>query len=128
MNEKPEALRLAEELTMNCHVGTQKNAATELRRQHDEIERLKADAKMMQWLIDNDTAWSWNPSPYSEGLIGGFAAFSTGYFGFDLKTAVRKAMQNSVIDLNAEMGLAVDALKEPATEPAIRARGQEDKT
>lgn len=41
MNEKPEALRLAEELTMNCHAGTQQNAATELRRQHDEIERLR---------------------------------------------------------------------------------------
>ena len=41
MSEKPEALRLAEELTMNCHAGTQQNAATELRRQHDEIERLR---------------------------------------------------------------------------------------
>lgn len=41
MNEKPEALRLADELTMNCHAGTQQNAATELRRQHDEIERLR---------------------------------------------------------------------------------------
>ena len=62
-----------------------------------DAERLKTDAEMMRWLIDNHTAWSWNPSPYNTDVIGGFAAFSTGYLGFDLKTAIRKAMQDSAL-------------------------------
>ena len=104
MTEKSNALARAQLLML--HADTIENdsiknmvidSATELAVLHDEIERLRRDAEMMQWLMDNHTAWSWNPSPYNEGLIGGFAAFSTGYFGFDLKTAIRKAMQNSTI-------------------------------
>lgn len=62
-----------------------------------DAEWLKTDAEMMRWLIDNHTAWSWNPSRYNTDVIGGFAAFSTGYLGFDLKTAIRKAMQDSAL-------------------------------
>jgi hypothetical protein len=62
-----------------------------------DAEALRTDAEMMRWLIDNHTAWSWNPSRYNADVIGGFAAFSTGYFGFDLKTAIRKAMQDSAL-------------------------------
>jgi hypothetical protein len=34
MTTQPEALRLADELEMNCHAGTQQCAAAELRRLH----------------------------------------------------------------------------------------------
>jgi hypothetical protein len=34
MADQPEALRLADELEMNCHAGTQQCAAAELRRLH----------------------------------------------------------------------------------------------
>jgi hypothetical protein len=41
MADQPEALRLADELEMNCHAGTQQCAAAELRRLHEENRKLK---------------------------------------------------------------------------------------
>ena len=57
MNDKqPEALRLADELEMNCHVGTQKCAARELRRLHAENAELKDkvewnDKGLAEWRV-----------------------------------------------------------------------------
>jgi hypothetical protein len=50
VSDQPEALRLADELEMNCHAGTQHSAAAELRRQHAEIEALRAE------LAENEAA------------------------------------------------------------------------
>ena len=64
MSEQPEALRLADDMSLSYHSQTQKNEiATELRRQHDEIEQLKAerdalkaDAERYRWLRDTFAA------------------------------------------------------------------------
>jgi hypothetical protein len=51
MTTKPEALRLADALDgLAMKPWTRSEASTELRRQHAEIERLKAYAERYQWL------------------------------------------------------------------------------
>jgi hypothetical protein len=51
----------------------------------------KKDADRYKWLRDNSANFSWNPSKYNEETISGFAAFGTGYCGFDFEAAIDKA-------------------------------------
>ena len=65
--QQPEALQLADELLMNCHVGTQKRAAAELRRLHAENERLWADNSALaanQCLVANGIVGNDGGTPY----------------------------------------------------------------
>ena len=52
----------------------------------------RADAERYRWLRDNNASFSWNPSRYNQETISGFAAFGTGYCGFEFEAAVDKAM------------------------------------
>jgi len=52
----------------------------------------KKDADRYRWLRDNNASFSWNPSKYNEETISGFAAFGTGYCGFEFEAAIDKAM------------------------------------
>lgn len=51
----------------------------------------KKDADRYRWLRDNNANFSWNPSKYNEKTISGFAAFCTGYCGFEFEAAIDKA-------------------------------------
>jgi hypothetical protein len=52
----------------------------------------RADAERYRWLRDNNTRFSWNPSKYNQNIVSGFAAFGTGYVGFEFEEAIDKAM------------------------------------
>jgi hypothetical protein len=52
----------------------------------------KKDADRYRWLRDNNASFSWNPSKYDKETISGFAAFGTGYIGFEFEAAIDKAM------------------------------------
>jgi hypothetical protein len=52
----------------------------------------KKDADRYRWLRDNNASFSWNPSKYDKETISGFAAFGTGYSGFEFEAAIDKAM------------------------------------
>lgn len=52
----------------------------------------REDAERYRWLRDNNASFSWNPSRYNQETISGFAAFGTGYCGFEFEAAVDKAM------------------------------------
>jgi hypothetical protein len=52
----------------------------------------RADAERYRWLRDNNARFSWNPSKYNQETISGFAAFGTGYCGFEFEDAIDKAM------------------------------------
>jgi hypothetical protein len=54
----------------------------------------RKDALRYRWLKDNNSRFSWNPSKYNKEIISGFAAFGTGYCGFEFEAAVDKAMGN----------------------------------
>jgi len=54
----------------------------------------KKDADCYRWLKDNNASFSWNPSKYNQETISGFAAFGTGYCGFEFEAAIDKAMGN----------------------------------
>jgi hypothetical protein len=54
----------------------------------------RKDALRYRWLKDNNARFSWNPSKYNKEIISGFAAFGTGYCGFEFEAAVDKAMGN----------------------------------
>ena len=51
----------------------------------------REDAARYRWLRDNNASFSWNPSRYNQETISGFAAFGTGYCGFEFEAAVDKA-------------------------------------
>ena len=104
MSEKPEALEVADSVEF-CPQPYSYAAARLLREQHAEIERLRG-------LLREAREYLPEHHPIAESLF----------------PRIDQALQEVPIDLNAEWGLAVDASKEPATQPAIRAQEQEDKT
>jgi hypothetical protein len=55
------------------------------------VDAEREDAERYRWLRDNNARFSWNPSRYNQETISGFAAFGTGYCGFEFETAVDKA-------------------------------------
>jgi hypothetical protein len=52
----------------------------------------RADAERYRWLRNNNAKFSWNPSKYNQNIVSGFAAFGTGYVGFEFEEAIDKAM------------------------------------
>jgi hypothetical protein len=46
-----------------------------------------------RWLKENSAKFSWKPSRYNERIVDGFAAFGTGYLGYNFEQAVDLAMQ-----------------------------------
>ena len=40
------------------------------------------DAKKYQWLLNNSTRWSWQPSRYSDELVSGFSFNDSMVFGY----------------------------------------------
>jgi hypothetical protein len=51
----------------------------------------RENAERYRWLRDNNASFSWNPSRYNQETVSGFAAFGTGYCGFEFEDAVDKA-------------------------------------
>lgn len=51
------------------------------------------DANRYRWLKENSAKFSWNPSRYNGRIVDGFAAFGTGYLGYNFEQAVDLAMQ-----------------------------------
>jgi hypothetical protein len=74
----------------------------------DNLLWYKADNKRLRGLLREAREYLPEHHPIAESLF----------------PRIDQALQEVPIDLNAEWGLAVDAPKEPATEPAIRARGE----
>ena len=62
-----------------------------------ELERenaeLRKDAERYRWLKEHNKSWSWQPSRYNHRITSGFAAYSTGYLGFDFEPALDAAMK-----------------------------------
>lgn len=54
--------------------------------------KVQRDADRYRWLRDNNKSWSWNPSQYNKEIISGFAAFNTGYLGFEFESAIDAAI------------------------------------
>jgi hypothetical protein len=59
--------------------------------ERDACAKVCEDAERYRWLRDNNASFSWNPSRYNQEIISGFAAFGTGYCGFEFEAAVDKA-------------------------------------
>lgn len=53
--------------------------------------KYKVDAEKYQWLLNNSTRWSWQPSRYSDGLISGFSFNGTAYLGYSFNSALNLA-------------------------------------
>jgi hypothetical protein len=58
-----------------------------------ENAELRKDAARYYWLVANRKYWSWQPSRYNHGITSGFAAYGTGYLGFDFEAAIDAAMK-----------------------------------
>jgi hypothetical protein len=83
------------------------NNRTALAAPSEDIEALRRDAERLRGLLREAREYLPEHHPIAESLF----------------PRIDQALQEVPIDLNAEWGLAVDAPKEPATEPAI-ARGE----
>ena len=63
----------------------------------EQLERenaeLRKDAERYRWLKEHNKSWSWQPSRYNHRITSGFAAYSTGYLGFDFEPALDAAMK-----------------------------------
>jgi len=63
----------------------------------EELEResaeLRKDAERYRWLKAHHKSWSWQPSAYNKEITSGFAAYNTGYLGFEFEAALDKAMK-----------------------------------
>ena len=110
MSEKPEALRLADLLKTHfwegkCGRDEWDAAAKELRRQHADNERLRQKLRSIAEIDFRNVDSIWARLLLREVVDKAKAALRR-----DASTAPAAA--------------AVDALKEPATEPAIRDRGE----
>lgn len=57
--------------------------------------KAQRDADRYRWLRDNNKSWSWNPSQYNKEIISGFAAFNTGYLGFEFESAIDAAIASA---------------------------------
>ena len=55
----------------------------------------KVDAKKYQWLLNNSTRWSWQPSRYSDELVSGFSFNDTGYLGYSFNSALTLAKKRT---------------------------------
>jgi hypothetical protein len=70
--------------------------ATEAAERIEQLERenaeLRKDAERYRWLKEHNKSWSWQPSRYNHRITSGFAAYSTGYLGFDFEPALDAAM------------------------------------
>lgn len=45
------------------------------------------------WLVVNNTKWSWQPSRYNQDIVSGFAHDGTGYLGTTFQEALIEAMK-----------------------------------
>ena len=140
MSEKPEALRLADDLETVIRQEdaednvilvprwTAEESADALRRQHAEIERLKAVALQAQNAAI-DLAYRYQRMREAlERIADAFMSMhqNAAHMAVNLQGIAQAALRRDAS--TAPSTAAVDAAMEPATEPAIRARGQEDKT
>ena len=55
----------------------------------------KVDAEKYQWLLNNSTRWSWQPSRYSDELVSGFSFNNTAYLGYSFNSALTLAKKRA---------------------------------
>lgn len=67
-----------------------KETVARLERENAEIRK---DTERYYWLVANRKYWSWQPSAYNKDSTSGFAAYNTGYLGFDFEPAIDEAMK-----------------------------------
>ena len=70
-----------------------KAKGAEMARLERENAELRKDAERYRWLKEHNKSWSWQPSRYNHRITSGFAAYSTGYLGFDFELALDAAMK-----------------------------------
>jgi hypothetical protein len=122
MSEIPEALRLAYALKERHGANSfEDDAATELRRQHAEIERLKADNEALRREAERlrEALKHYGKHDDDCGDHDAYNNESLRHCGCGLDAVLDDALTASTAPASAS--------KEPATEPAIRAQEQEDK-
>jgi hypothetical protein len=69
------------------------DAACRIEALERENAELRKDAERYRWLKEHNKSWSWQPSRYNHRITSGFAAYSTGYLGFDFEPALDAAMK-----------------------------------
>ena len=146
MNEKPEALRLAEnlvnqwwgmtaspsglpEISLVAVAALRVDAARLLREQHAEIERLTADIEALR--RDAERYWrllNWLVKPGLLTLERCRIDSPASYGDWWILRKPKVIDGSSLLGYGKTEDAAIDAAMDPATEPAIRAQEQEDKT
>lgn len=58
-------------------------------------DQYKVDAKKYQWLLNNSSNWSWQPSRYSDKLVSGFSFNNTAYLGYSFNASLNLARKST---------------------------------
>ena len=64
------------------------DAANEIAELRAERDSLRVNATRYQWLHENSSIWSWQPSRYSPDIVSGFSCDGTGYLGYGFESAL----------------------------------------